>query len=207
MIIVPGLGRSRVRRPMTTFPSFLHAAFDEADLSRHSGSISVVDRHDNIVWVNDAWHRFAAENGVSAGDLARWRSYLGAIVEPLRSHYAAAFSSALASGKIFEQDYECSSPERRRVFHLRALPFEGEGLVLEHTLLVETSWSEEPHAPLEHRYLGDGSTIMQCSNCRRVRDPLGPEETFHWVPAWIRAPHPRTSHVICTLCAGFFWRR
>lgn len=194
-----------------TFPRFLHAALDEADLNRHSGSITVVDRHDNILWVNDAWHRFAAENGVSADVLARWRSYVGGIVEPLRSHFAAAFASALETGTVFEQDYECSSPEQRRVFHLRALPFEGEGLVLEHTLLAETAWGEDAHDPLESRYLGPSGTIAQCSNCRRVRVPLEPrgsaEETFHWVPAWIRESHPRTSHVICALCAGFYWRR
>lgn len=192
---------------MTTLPRFLRNAFDEADLHRHNGSISIVDRHDNIVWVNEGWRSFAADNGVSDGLLERWRSYVGVIAEPLRSHYAAAFASALATGTVYEQDYECSSPEQRRVFHLRALPFEGEGLVLEHTLLTEAAWSEEPHDALESRYLGPGGTIEQCSNCRRVRDPLGPGETFHWVPAWIGAPHPRTSHVICTLCAGFYWRR
>lgn len=188
-------------------PSFLRDAFDEADLHRHAGSITIVDANDNILWVNDAWHRFAAENGVTSPVVAGWRAYLGVIAEPLRSHYAVAFASALATGTTFEQDYECSSPEQRRVFHLRALPFGGAGLVLEHTLRVETPWNEEPHDPLERRYLDANGTIAQCSNCRRVRDPFAPKDTFHWVPAWIGAPHPRTSHVICALCAGFYWRR
>lgn len=191
---------------ISMLPSFLHDAFDEADLNRHAGSIAVLDADDQILWVNEAWHRFAAEGGVAPERVGEWRSYVGAIAEPLRSHYAAAFANARATGTIFEQDYDCSSAELHRSFRLRALPF-GQTLVLEHTLRVEEPWSEEPHPPLEDRYFDATRTIAQCGNCRRIRDPMAEHDTFHWVPAWIRAPHPRTSHVICVLCAGFYWRR
>ena len=99
------------------FPDFLADAFPEADLEHSESTLAVVDPEGAILWVNRFWRRFAQENGGHA-----WRdgvgSYFDGIAPPLRDYYKSLFDNVLTTGEPFEQDYECSSPEKAR--HSRA---------------------------------------------------------------------------------------
>lgn len=184
------------------FPEFLTPAFDPHALAVLESTIVVIDPLASILWVNPAWDRFAADNG--AHDYVGHRgSYLDGIAQPLRDFYRAVFSNALETGEVFEQEYECSSPDVRRIFHLRALPVEGRGMLIEHSLVVEGAHEGAPEEPAEARYLGRAGLIIQCSNCRRVR--RGDTHAWDRVPRWVERPHPKTSHGICPSCVGWYW--
>jgi hypothetical protein len=186
------------------FPEFL-AAFDRAALERQRGAVVALDPELVMVWANPAWARFADDNG--APDLTRrfplGASYLDGIGEALRWFYDRSFRSTLTTKQPFEQDYECSSPEIERRFRLRALPIDGRGLLVEHTLVVE-----RPHDPpsivLEGvSYRDDDGLCHQCSNCRRVR--RSDDSAWDWIPAWVATSPESTSHGICPPCLGYYW--
>lgn len=192
---------SPVARPRR-FPDFLEPAFSADALEQPETTIAVIDRDASILWVNPAWDRFARENGASGG-LDGYESYLDGISSPLRWFYRRVFERALITGEVFEHDYECSSPDKRRRFRLRVLPIETRGLVLEHSLIAEGPHTATAEAAIESRFLDANGRILQCSNCRRVRLPVTCAWT--WVPAWVAQAPPVTTHGICPSCVGFYW--
>lgn len=192
--------------PDRPFPDFLAPAFAPEMLGRIDATIAVLDPRAEILWVNAAWDAFAHANG--APDLARHRSYLDGIAGPLRAYYEEVFERAMATGEVYEQDYECSSVEQLRRYRMRVLPFPARGLVVEHTEITLSSREEQGEPAIDARFLGADGMIVQCSNCRRVRDPQAAEtERWTWVPDWAKSSPAHTSHGICTPCVGFYWRR
>ncbi len=185
------------------FPAFLFPAFDEALLSASPSTVTVIDRDGEVLWCNPAWWRFAEENGADLASVSP-RSYFEAIQGPFREHYERAFAEALATDRVFEQDYECSCPSRRRWFRLRAMPMAGAGLVLEHSLIAEAPLHADADWPAS-AYESAQGTIAQCGNCRRVHHLE--TSAWHWVPSLVEHIHPKTSHVICPSCVGFYWGR
>jgi hypothetical protein len=186
------------------FPELLRDAFDAEALERVGTNIAVIDAEGGILWVNLAWRRFARENGAPS-ELDEVRSYYDGIAPPLREFYRSAFSNALVTGEVFDHEYECSSPDRHRIYHLRALPIDARGLLLEHSLVTETEHEASTQEAIEARYLNEDGTLLQCSHCRRVRVTAG--HTWDWVRQWVAKPHPMTSHGICPSCVGFYWGR
>jgi hypothetical protein len=194
-------GEAPLARNSRPFPDFLEPAFDAGSLDALESTVVVVDPSGQILWVNHAWDRFARENG--GGELTGRGSYLDAISAPLREFYRAVFDKALASGEVFDQDYECSSPDKRRVYHFRVLPIARRGLLLEHSLVASTDHTWPVAEALESRYVGANGRILQCSHCARVR--AIETQSWDWVPAWVAQKDPRSSHVICPSCVGFHW--
>ena len=188
---------------MGEFPAFLQGAFDELALESLASSVAVVDTAGWILWTNPAWRAFAEGNG-AAGASAGWRSYFEPIATPLRAFYERAFAEALRTGEVFVQEYECSTPEQRRFFRLRALPVRQRGLLVEHAFVAGERRDDEPRVPPpEHEYRNEHGLLVQCANCRHTRHPSS--AAFHWIAAWAARCPPRTSHGICTTCIGFYW--
>lgn len=189
-------------RPM---PGFLASAYKPGTLDRVATTLAALDAGANMLWVNDGWYRFARANGYEFA-LERYPSYLDGIAGPLRDDYGRVLANVVATGEIFEQDYECSPAEEIHRYRMRVLPFLPEGLLVEHTQI--DSHPAPPGEPaIEHLYLDEHRVITQCSNCRRVRRPGVDVERWVWVPDWVKHSHPRTSHGICTPCLGYYWRR
>lgn len=186
------------------FPELLRDAFDAESLERVDTNIAVIDDAGSILWVNAAWSRFALANG-GASDLDDARSYFDAITPPLRDFYRSAFANALATGDAFDHEYECSSPDKHRLYHLRALPVDARALLLEHSLVTEAAHDAPSHEAIEARYVSGDGTVLQCSHCRRIRAAAA--HSWDWVKQWVVKPHPRTSHGICPSCVGFYWGR
>jgi hypothetical protein len=186
-------------------PDFLASIYEPGALDRVDSTLAALDADANIIWVNDVWYRFASANGFDF-TFDRYSSYLDGISGPLRTDYEEVFENVATTGTVFEQEYECSSPEVIRRYRMRVLPFLPDGLLVEHTQIAS---HEAPlgEAALEELYLDDDRQITQCSNCRRVRRALGEVESWVWVPEWVSRSHPATSHGICTPCRGYYWRR
>jgi hypothetical protein len=188
----------------TAEPAFLNAR----ELMRLAGDASTLialDPHYSIQWVNPAWERFARDNG-GAATLQRFAigtSYLEGIGGPLRDYYRSAFDNALLTGEPFYLDYECSSSDVFRRFHMLALPVGGEGLLVTHSQIVERPHDREGHEALERAYRFPSGMVVQCANCRRVRRSDG--SSWDWVPAWVTATPEVTSHGICASCRGYYW--
>lgn len=185
-------------------PAFL-GRFDLERLAKDASTIVAIDERYATQWLNPGWEIFARENHGEAIPMrfGLGTCYLDGISGPLRGFYQAAFENALLTGEPFELDYECSSPQVFRRSHMLVLPVSGEGLLLVHSLVVERPHDRAEQPSLEEAYRLANGMILQCANCRRVRRKDG--SSWDWVPAWIAATPPRTSHGICACCRGFYW--
>jgi hypothetical protein len=186
-------------------PDFLASVYRQANLERTGTTLAALDVRANLLWVNEDWYRFARENGCDFV-LARYPSYLDGITGDLRTDYRDVLANVVATGAVFEQDYECSTADAIRHYRMRVLPFLPDGLLVEHTPIASHAAPPGEQA-LEEHYLDEHRLITQCSNCRRVRRPGSGAESWVWVPAWVTRSHPRTRHGVCTPCLGYYWRR
>lgn len=187
-------------------PDFLASTYRKDALDRVDASIAALDASARILWVNAGWYTFARVNG-GPTELPAFTNYVGPIHGPLRTWTETVLQTALASGEVFEHDYECSTPDAIRTYRMRVLPFGAEGLLVEHSE-IESHAAPPSEPAIEALYVDADGQIVQCSNCRKIRRPLaGERESWAWVREWVAASHPRISHGLCTPCAGYYWRR
>ncbi|MFO0628134.1 MAG: hypothetical protein U0325_21340 [Polyangiales bacterium] len=187
-----------------TVPDALALDFDVEALNRDAGAVVALDAAGTIVWVNDAWHRFAHKNGAPdvAARFGRGARYLDGVRGPLADYFARAFDEVRARREPWALEYECSSAEEFRMHRLRVLPLRDGGLLLEHCELACGPHDRAAERPVEALYRDLAGVIAQCANCRRVRRV---ENGWHWIPAWVHAPPPApVSHGLCTTCAGHY---
>lgn len=163
-----------------------------------------------IVYCNKAWDDFAALNG---GAGLNREAVLGASVMevtamPLRPFYASAFTWTQKKLRTWEHDFECSSPEFYRLFHMRVLPLADSYLMVENSLRVE-----RPHGP-EHpgmpsypfAYVNGHGIVTMCCHCRRTqRLNTGAASIWDWVPGFVEKSPQRVSHGLCANCAAYFY--
>jgi hypothetical protein len=188
-------------------PPIVAEVFGADSLEGDPSTVVAIDSRGTILWTNAAWDSFARDNGGTLV-LERFRpgsSYFEGISGSLRGFYERAFRSALGSGTVFEQEYECSSPDVFRLMHLRALPIPGGALLLEHSLVAERAHEGVSENAIEARYRNGGGMIVQCSNCRRFR--RADDTAWDWVRPWVIAMPRNTSHGVCTTCADFYYGR
>jgi hypothetical protein len=167
--------------------------------------IYVLDRNLNIAYCNAAWDRFAMENG--GASLFR-RNQIGCnVVEitppPLRPFYAKLYARALRGDQDVSCEYECSSGETFRRFHMdlmrKDIPNQGSFLVIVNSLILETA-RQYPDIHYEFRALcEENGLITMCSHCRRTRIPNGGDH-WVWVPDLVRAMPRNVSHGLCPVC-------
>lgn len=181
--------------------------FDLDALRQEEGVVVALDGDDRIAWVNDAWARFAAENGGETV-LARYglgTRYIDGIRGPLADYFARAFASVRTSGEPWEIEYECSSPAIFRLHRMRVLPSVEAGLLVEHNVVESRPHDRAAEIPRESDYRDDHGLLVQCSNCRRVRR-VG--DGWRWIPAWVATtPAPPVSHGLCATCEGLYVAR
>lgn len=180
----------------------LNALLDSVAQSDDTAYVLDADR--SILRTNPGWSRFALANG-GVATLRPWRGVpIDALLpEPLRAFYVGAFERVLATGERWEHDYECSSDETYRRFHMVAYPVDGEFIVVVNSLRVERPHAREAHEPDDAGYAVDG-VIRMCSHCRRVRNPRG-HQRWDWVPAYVRHPPHNLSHGLCEPCCEYYF--
>ncbi len=184
-------------------------AFDLATLDDESSTIYLVGADLRIEYVNRAWSRFAKSNG--AIGTARWgvgTELLDVIPEVLKAFYVELFGRAIRDQQVVEHDYECSSPDVKRIFRMRLLPNDS-GVIVINALRVEAPHPGSPHAPVEAMYRDKAGLITQCSHCRRVRR-VGAAAAWDWVPAYVGQLPLGVSHGLCPTCVAFYyaeWRQ
>ena len=142
-----------------SLPGFLSHLYDSHALDQLGSSLAALDDRAKILWVNEGWRRFALANGGDAR-LDRFPTYLDGIVGPLRDHFQQVLASAISSGDVYQQDYECSTPDTIREFRMRVLPFPPSGLLVEHTP-VATHPAPAGEPPIEDVFLDAHQQIRQ----------------------------------------------
>jgi excisionase family DNA binding protein len=95
-----------------------------------SAHVAIIEGTGDVVAVNEAWRAFAESNGAVLSKVIEGTNYLR-VCESARgyqSEYAAAFAEGIRSVlsselEEFEMEYPCHSPDERRWFVGRVLPF------------------------------------------------------------------------------------
>ncbi len=198
-------GASKTTEEGPELPTFLRERFDVTELVESPSTLVALAPTGTILWVNAAWSKFAWENGGTEilTKFGPGASYFDGLSPQLRGFYEEVVQRALQTGEPFIQDYECSSPEKYRIYRLRALPIGTDGLLLEHSLVVERPHEDMSAAAIDARYKNAEGLIVQCANCRRVRRV--DEGGWDCVRPWDTAIPPNASHSICAACVGYYW--
>jgi signal transduction histidine kinase len=138
-------------------------AGDDGELARailcsHPSHIAVLDRTGRIVSVNEAWERFAHENGGGSGGDGAPGRYIGVdylAVCGSASGDCAAEAKAVADGiravldgrlPVFQFEYPCHSPTEQRWFLMTAGPlrsYRGGGAIVSHLDITQRKLDEE----------------------------------------------------------------
>lgn len=163
-----------------------------------------------IIYCNKAWDEFASLNG--GVNLDR-ETILGTLIldviaGPLRPFFASGFAQAQTRLQPWEHDYECSSPDSFRLFHMRVLPLASSYLLVENSLQVERPHGpERPAMPAyPASYLNEHGMLIMCSHCRRTRRiGAGAVSIWDWVPDFLIDPPGRVSHGLCPNCRAYFY--
>ncbi|NQU38585.1 MAG: hypothetical protein HQ523_01395 [Lentisphaerae bacterium] len=193
------------------FPALLDG-FDLETLERDPHSIFALSPDLWLIYLNPAWFVFAKENSGNPGISERFAigtPVLSAISATLRPFYSSAYRETLLTGTVWHHDYECSSPERFRLYHQTAYPLHNrQGILVINSLTEEGAQSAETrpvHKPDREKYMGQNGLITQCANCRRVQR-LSPETLWDWVPDWVRRMPMNTTGGLCPICYDFYWK-
>jgi hypothetical protein len=197
-----------VRSPRIS-PRILRFLPDEqlAEFERSHNTVLALWPDLSIAYVNPAWIRFALEND---GEPAISRSWsvgacmLDAIAPPVRSFFEVQYRECLTERRVWDFDYECSSADRYRVFHLRVAPTPGaEALISIHTPRIDFDCVRDESPPILANYLQADGAVRQCCECRRFQR-FGATDVFDWVPSWIRRRPQQVRQVLCPNCRSFY---
>lgn len=162
-------------------------------------------------YLNPGWFVFAGANGGEPAISRRYPigTYVGnAMAGAAKGFYLEVFQSVLRTEKVWHHDFECSTPNRFRIYHQSVYPLREErGLLVVNSLI-----REQPHdpgtrtsqPPEESLYIWETGFITQCSNCRRVQRVSEPG-VWDWVPAWVEHMPVHTSHTFCPVCFEYYW--
>ena len=130
----------------------------QSTLDALSHNICVLDETGRIVAVNQAWRDFASSNGAPAGESYVGWNYIDLCdhvtgIERSDAQKVAARLRAIFAGEVstFSSEYECSSPEQERWFHLQLTRFEADGkarVVVAHENVTERRKTEEERLEL-----------------------------------------------------------
>lgn len=191
-------------------PAFLPLLkdFGLADAEDHGSTVVGLWPDLTIAYVNRAWRTFAEENGAASApwlDEPVGRSLLYEITPGLWPFFRENFARCLTERRPWEHEYECSSAELMRKFHMTVYPLgTSEGLLAVHSLVLETPHTEIGLPPVDSRYRSSDGVLVQCCHCRRIRRG-DQENSWDWVPLWVKEPPPKTSHGFCPTCFRFYY--
>jgi hypothetical protein len=187
--------------------------FDLDDLELDPHSIFALSSDLKFVYFNPGWFRFAGENDGEALASDRFglgTSFSAALPAPVREFYLKAYHSVLTTGEVWNHVYECSSPDRFRLYHQAVFPFhDRQGLLVINSLHYEhhpISDLRRPRGPDRSAYMSPQTGLVtQCCNCRRVQRHEVPDQ-WDWVPAWVDYMPGFITSGLCSICHQYYWR-
>jgi hypothetical protein len=192
------------------FPELLKG-FNLDTLEREPNPVYGLAADLTLVYLNPGWFVFAEENGgePAISECFSLGTHIGsAMAGPAREYYLERFENVLQTGTVWHHDYQCSSPEKFRLYHQSVYPLlNRRGLIVINSLV-----NEQPHEPVSQ---GEGGVfrdlytqlsgiIAQCSNCRRVQRRFQ-RNVWDWVPQWVAHVPEKTSYTFCDFCFQYYY--
>jgi len=175
----------------------------------------LLDPEGVVLFVNDAWDRFAADNGggmrSGSGGLVGTRWLDGIHGEEPRRVHAELLRRAMrrevgAAGSAVVHTTENNDPLRARLSATRLEAIASPAGALVAVAVTHRRVRERPIADVYAPVEGDGGghrgadgTWEQCGCCRRTRRP-GPGGEWDFVRTLVAVPPPATRFVYCPLC-------
>ena len=169
--------------------------------------VYLLDAEMCFVDCNPTWDTFAAENGgkgISRAEVSG-RSIFDYVPDVLRSFYLHKYWFAKRSEGWTEFDYDCSSPEKIRLFRMRMIGVEEGLLVVNHLRLEEECNVASPLTEEARRsYISPDGSVTMCANCRKTkrRDEV---DSWDWVSDFLRDRTLKVSHGLCPRCASHLY--
>lgn len=168
----------------------------------------LLDSDLRIAECNLGWDKFAAANGgvgISRAEV-RGHSIFEYTPAVLVEFYQKKYAEALRVGHWIGFDYECSTPDAFRQFHMALRSVEASGL------LVVNSHLPDQRAPLapptealaDLAYMSPGGFITMCAHCRRTKRQDG-SNTWDWVSRFLRETGRNVSHGLCPRCTAYLY--
>jgi len=158
-----------------------------------------------LAFTNKAWATFSSLNGGHRDRLQLGICIFDAIPEALLPFYREHFQEVIREDKPWEHEYECSSPEAFRLFHMLVYPVShGQGLLMIHSLRRESAHDRLPPS-LRGEYRDKDGFVHQCAHCRRTRR-CDDHRVWDWIPDFVRTPQLNTSHGLCDVCYAYYYR-
>jgi hypothetical protein len=183
--------------------------FDEIPipvLNSEAAVCYLLDAKLRLKYCNEAWERFAAQNG-APGLFSRrllGTCILDCISGKIADYYRSLYLRALSSGTIQQQRFHCSSPSLERLMVMRVCPLRAtRSLLTVCSTRVERPHLQPPSEALESLYRNVQGLIVMCSNCRRTRR-AGALTVWDWVPDFVERLPTRVSHGLCGLCLQYY---
>lgn len=183
--------------------------FDAMTLERDPAVIYVLDPEGNFLYCNEAWDRFALENGgLGLNRLSmQSESVYGVLPEVLIEFYREHYREVMATGEPWEFSFECTSPDRYRQMHMRTLALDGRrGLLIASAIVVDRQHERGEGVPLPQpgqRIPG----IHMCASCRRIRCPESTCQEWVWSRSAVQGAPAGVSHDLCPLCSEHYYGR
>jgi hypothetical protein len=175
---------------------------------RHDPRVFVhrIDDEGHIVFVNDAWLAFAAENGwnTSAPQIIG-SPLMIQIADPETRHiYQLLIDRARQRGRGVHFDYRCDSPDCRRLLemHIDHIPAQDQVEFRSRVLRIE---AREPVELLDAGRVKRSTEILKmCGWCKAVRADhtwMEVERAVEQLGILAAPVPPRISHGICPACS------
>ncbi len=163
-----------------------------------------IDRNDRLVTLGGDWDLTAATNDApeltaqKVINLSLWDFVSGEML----LHVYRQVLILVRTGKSFQFDLRCDSPDTRRFLELRITP-EPDGGVLFETV-VNRAEVREPQEILRRPAAEGGEIVTTCSWCQKIKTG---EDTWHEVEEAVQIlclfdldPPPQLSHGMCLTC-------
>jgi hypothetical protein len=188
---------------VSRFPSWITAGsnWDQDVIYLLDGELRFID-------CNPVWDTFAAANGGQGIARAAMpgKLILDYVPDVLRTFYVHKFWFAKRTPSWTEFDYDCSSPEKIRLFRMSMMPVEDDMLVVNH-LRLEEDCAVGPPLTEERKqaYVSSGVIITMCANCRKTQR-IDDSMTWDWIPEFLRDTGGcPVSHGLCPRCASHLY--
>ncbi|MEO6396903.1 MAG: hypothetical protein ABIP13_00390 [Tepidiformaceae bacterium] len=185
-------------------------------LDAESGLACALDAEGTIVYLHERWDTVlppGAPNAARSEQLigSRW---LDAMTDDTVLYYerlvASVFSLPSTIGAGLVHVSQCNTPDLVRQCTARFAPvFDGDGPPIGATIVygLKSLGTAAQHYGMSLRpvetFTNDDGNVVQCSCCRRLRDPQGRDWEF--VPAALAEAPARLSHGLCPTCVALYY--
>lgn len=163
-----------------------------------------IDADDKIVFVNEAWTRFAIENDAarlsdSVIGTSLWEYVTGLEVAHIYRDLLVRVRAKSASATF---PFRCDSPERFRRMRLLVVPLEN--AFVEFSAIVEAEGQHPPTIELLRSSSSQGESFLRmCAWCKAIFVDGGwkpIEQAIELTASLHKEPFPQVTHGICDSC-------